>query len=131
MKLNRLNSDQKSEWNFNDAIGKTITAVLLDDEESVLHMLFSDGYKISIRDDGQSCCELRYMHTDDNLGDYVGAQLLGAEVKDAPNVDEADDECVHNVQFLEIQTSKGVFTMSSHNEHNGYYGGFCLVVEVE
>ncbi len=129
MKLNRLNSDQKSEWNFNAAIGKTITAVLLDDEESVLHMLFSDGYKISIRDDGQICCELRYMHTDDNLGDYVGAQLLGAEVKDAPDVGD-DAGCVHDVQFLEIQTSKGVFTMSNHNENNGYYGGFCLVVEV-
>ena len=34
----------------------------------------------------------------------------------------------HEVQFLEIKTSKGIFTMSTHNEHNGYYGGFAIVV---
>lgn len=104
------------------AVGKTIASVALDNDELVLR--FTDGTGIKLVDEGQSCCEYRYMRTDDILTDYIGAEFRGAEIKDAP---EVDDGCtVHEVQFLEVQTSKGVFTMSSHNEHNGYYGGFWI-----
>ena len=64
------------------------------------------------------------MRTDDNLEDFVGAKLLGAEIKEAPNEPDKDGE--HEVEFLEVQTDRGVFTMASHNEHNGYYGGFSI-----
>lgn len=110
---------------FTAALGKTITALRLDDEMNELRFEFSDGTKLTLFDNGQSCCEHRYMRTDDNLDEYVGAQLMGAEIKDAPCVD--DRYGVHEIQFLEVQTDRGVFTMASHNEHNGYYGGFCLV----
>ena len=43
---------------------------------------------------------------------------------------EHNEDC-HEVQFLEVKTSKGSFTMSSHNEHNGYYGGFSIEVRPE
>jgi hypothetical protein len=52
---------------------------------------------------------------------------MGAEVKNAPNI--PDENNFHEVQFFEIQTDRGVFTLSSHNEHNGYYGGFFLKVD--
>lgn len=69
------------------------------------------------------------MRTDDNLADYVGGQLLDMELRDAPEQEDEHGD-VHEVQFLVVKTSKGQFTMSNHNEHNGYYGGFYIEVAV-
>lgn len=108
------------------AIGKTIAAIEVG--ESALRLAFDDATAITLRDNGQSCCEHRYMRTDDDTAAFVGAQFTGAELKDAPGT-EAEWGEVHECQFLEIQTSRGVFTIVNHNEHNGYYGGFWIVVE--
>lgn len=113
---------------FTGAIGKTIAALQLGADDA-LHFEFSDGTKMRLSDEGQSCCETRYMRTDDNLTDYVGAKLLGAEIKEAPSIQY--EYGAHEVQFLEVLTDKGVFTMASHNEHNGYYGGFAIVAATE
>lgn len=122
--INMLGGNEESVKAFTAAVGKKILGLKLEDNR--LAFEFEGGYKMSLFDDGQSCCENRYMRTDDNLADYIGATLTGAEVKDAPNVpDEYGDE--HEVQFLEVQTSAGVLTMSNHNEHNGYYGGFWII----
>ena len=67
------------------------------------------------------------MRTDDNLDYYVGSKLLGFEIKEATIME--DGYGLHEIQFLEVRTSKGCFTMASHNEHNGYYGGFDIRVE--
>ena len=91
---------------------------------NALRFTFSDGSNIELFDDGQSCCESRYIQTDDDLAYYVGAQLLDVDIKEAPN--EPDICGVHEVQFLEVSTSKGSFTVANHNEHNGYYGGFSI-----
>lgn len=108
------------------SIGKTISDLMLDDDDA-LYLFFEDGSKIKIFDDGQQCYENRYMRTDDNLNDYVGTRLLDVKIKDGGCfVDEYDD--MHEIQFLEVVTDKGSFTMSSHNEHNGYYSGFCISI---
>jgi hypothetical protein len=69
------------------------------------------------------------MRTDDTLTDYAGAELLDVALEDAPSLPAGGEE--HEVQFLRVKTSKGTFVMSSHNEHNGYYGGFWIVVVKE
>ena len=121
--LNMLGGNDESVDAFTGAIGKTIAQLNLGQDDA-LHFVFDDGSKIKLFDDGQSCCESRYMRTDDNLEDFVGAKLLGAEIKEAPS---EPDECgEHEVEFLEVQTDRGVFTMASHNEHSGYYGGFSI-----
>jgi hypothetical protein len=88
-----------------------------------------DGTKIGFTDNGQDCCEVRYMSTDDDLSYHVGATLLGFEIKNAPNLEDESGE--HEVQFLEIKTSKGVISCANHNEHNGYYGGFYVQCAAE
>lgn len=113
---------------FKGALNKTIAGLTLGDDDA-LHFTFEDGSKIKMFDGGQSCCESRYMRTDDNLSDYIGAQLLGAEIKEAPDIQDEYGE--HEVQFLEVKTSKGSFTMASHNEHNGYYSGFLIRAAIE
>lgn len=110
------------------ALGKTIAALSLNSKDNALHFEFTDGSKMRLADEGQSCCERRYMRTDDALSDFVGSVLVRLEVKDGPDV-RADE--THNVQFLAVTTSKGVLTMVNHNEHNGYYGGFSLKAAAE
>ena len=122
--IRMMGGNKESVAAFTEALGKTIAEAELTSRDE-LHIGFTDGTKLIFSDEGQSCCESRYMRTDDNLEEYVGATLIGGEVKDAPNM---PDECGdHEVQFLEIMTSKGPITMASHNEHNGYYGGFYIV----
>lgn len=122
--LNQLAGNKESVDAFKAVLGKKISAVWLDEGQNTLRFEFETGEKLNMWDDGQSCCETRYMRTDDNLSEFVGAILLGAELKDAPN--QEDEYGDHEVQFLDIKTDKGVFTMSNHNEHNGYYGGFSV-----
>lgn len=107
------------------SLNKVIQSVSLDEESNTLRFVFTDGSKLNLWDDGQSCCEHRYMRTDDSLTEYSGATLLDFELKNAPDI-ETQYDC-HEVQFLDVKTSKGIFQMASHNEHNGYYGGFYIV----
>ncbi len=127
--IKMLGGNTESAAAFSGSLGKTITDVSLGDDDA-LHFEFSDGTKMCLFDDGQSCCESRYMRTDDDLSQFIGSQLLDAEIKDAPNVEDEYGES-HEVQFLEVKTSTGSFTMASHNEHNGYYGGFAIRAETE
>lgn len=112
--------------NLNLYVGRVITSVVLDSD--VLRFMFADGSQMNLWDDGQSCCENRYMVTEDDLSLYSGAMLVNIEVRDAPDMEDEYDN-VHEVQFLEVMTNRGCFTMSTHNEHNGYYGGFCVRME--
>jgi hypothetical protein len=112
-----------------DAMGKTIVDVQIcntdDTEEDSLRFRFADGSGIKLLDGGQSCCETRYMHTDDKLEDFVGAVLQNIEIQDGP--EKMLDYDVQESQFLVVTTSKGVFTVVNYNEHNGYYGGFAII----
>lgn len=127
--LGQLCGNADSVAAFTAGLNKEIQSLTLG-EDDALHFVFTDGYKMRIEDDGQSCCEHRYMQTDDDLSHYVGATLLDAVIETADNVGDSEYGD-HEVQFLKVETSKGVFTMASHNEHNGYYGGFCIRVKAE
>ena len=111
------------------ANGKVISTMTVDPEYNAgdggLVIDFVDGTGIVLFDDGRSCCESRYVHTDDDLAAFAGAVFNGCEIREAPNLTD-DDSGVHEVQFLLVHTSLGVVTIETHNEHNGYYGGFYL-----
>ena len=111
---------------FKAAQGKTIaTLEMTKDRPEALEIMLTDGTGIRLFDDGQSCCEHRYMHTDDELGDFVGATLLDAEVRPGPETESGWGEYKES-EFLVITTSIGQFTVVNYNEHNGYYGGFSV-----
>jgi len=111
-------------------LNKIITSLSIVDEET-LCMGFEDGSSVTLRDNAQLCCEQRFMRTDGDLADCIGAILLGIEVRNAPTESTKDangnEVDAHEVQFLTIITYNGTFTVSNHNIHNGYYGGFFLV----
>jgi hypothetical protein len=106
------------------SIGKKIQKAWVDEEKDRLTIRFTDRSELHFKDEGQSCCESRYMSCDDRLSDFHLAEFRGAEIKEADSVEAEYD--YHDQEFLEIQTSKGVFTVVNHNEHNGYYGGFYI-----
>lgn len=118
-----LGGNKESVEAFTSCIGKTITGLELKSEETLV-FTFEDGTRMGLEDQGQSCCEHRYMRTDDKLADFIGAKLLGGEIKPGPDVGGSGEE--HNIEFLDITTDRGVFQMVNHNEHNGYYGGFAV-----
>ena len=111
-----------------DFYGKEIVEATI--REEALRLMFSDGSKIKIFDDGQSCCESRYMRTDDDVSSLIGHKLVRIEGKDGPNLNSYDDD-PHETCFVEIATDAGFITITNHNEHNGYYGGFALSIEKE
>lgn len=119
-----LSGNAESVRTFTESLNKKISSLAMKNDE--LLMGFEDGSSIRFRDEGQSCCESRYMMTDDDLSHYVGAELIGAELESGPDIKAEYEE--HETQFLKVNTSKGVFTMVTHNEHNGYYGGFAIGV---
>jgi hypothetical protein len=106
---------------------KVIEEVHCDSDS--LTFVFTDKTKYEIRDEGQSCCERRYMNTDDCLNNFKGSKFVNAEVRDGPGEENIDDFQVNESQFLIVTTTKGQFTVVNYNEHNGYYGGFSVVLK--
>ncbi len=112
------------------SIGKTIKNARIDDKDRLI-LSFDDGANLLAFDDGQSCCESRYMRTDDDLEDLVGQKFVSMELRDAPSEGDPDGYGEHEVQFLILNTDKGSITFANHNEHNGYYGGFGIVLRTD
>lgn len=106
-------------------VGKHIASLSINGDNELL-IDFDSGPSLCLYDNGQDCCEHRYMSTDDNLKYYVGSKFIGAELLDSPPINIGDNEDHHDIQFLVVKTSNGSFTMQNHNEHNGYYGGFSV-----
>src|SRR5580698_7388938 len=80
-----------------DYYGQKIVSASLDDD--ALKLGLDSGKTIKIWDNGQSCCESRYMRTDDQVASLVGHTLTRIEAKEAPN--EPDEYGEHEVVFVE------------------------------
>ena len=116
-----------SEHRAPEFYGRKIVDATFSEED--VRLTFADGCRIRIYDDGQSCCESRYLTTDDDVRDLVGGALTEVVLREGPEQAGTYDE-VHESQFMDIRTDKGFITVSSHNEHNGYYGGICMSIAV-
>ena len=100
-------------------------------DKGALLLTFDDGVTIRIWDDGQSCCESRYMMTDDDPADLVGQKIVSIQTRDADETKRGEYDEAHEVCFVIIQGDKSAITVATHNEHNGYYGGFWLTITEE
>lgn len=127
--LGFLGGNEETISAINASLNKKIKKVYLDQEANKLCFELEDESTLNLWDDGQSCCENRYMRTDDDLSEFAGAILLGFELKNAPPAEGEYGD--HEIQFLDAKTDKGVFQLANHNEHNGYYGGFWIIARIE
>lgn len=107
--------------------GLPIEEIVIDNDTLRIR---AGGGSMTLHDSGQSCCESRYMHTDDDLVVYKGAKLIGLELRDGPT-ETGDYGEPKECQFLLVHTDRGDITIANYNEHNGYYGGFWIVGNVE
>ena len=84
--------------------------------------------------DYQSCCEdAGYLTTNDNIDDFVGAELKKIILVDkdlnhkaVKEIEESIDE--GNMMFANIYTSNGVLQLVAYNRHNGYYSHDAVIV---
>jgi hypothetical protein len=126
--LNYLGGNEETVKAIKSSIGKKITNICIDESVEKLNITLDDNSILSIYDDGQSCCENRYMNCDDNFEDFIGDELRDFELKE---IDIKEDEWEdHEIKFLDVITNKGRFQIANHNEHNGYYGGFAIVAKL-
>lgn len=112
-----------SKHSASEYYGKKIVSAKMENEQIRLEL--DDGVSICIWDNGQACCESRYMTTDDDVQSPVGHKLIRIEAKDGPNLEGSEE---HESCFVEIGTDDGFVTIVNHVEHNGYYGGFGLTI---
>lgn len=98
--------------------------LIVVEEENGCTFHFEKGPQMTIDDGGQSCCETRWMTCDDDLKQFKGARLTGAELLEGPTFENDEYDCPHDSVFLRIDTTAGSFRLCMHNRHSGYYGGF-------
>jgi len=129
-----------SKHNASEFYGRKIVGAELqkaDDNQSrwdrggkdAIVLKFEDGSGVALWDDGQSCCESRYITCDDDLSKIVGGTLTRIEPKETKDIEGEYGDC-HEQVFIEIGTDECFVTVCTHNEHNGYYGGFGLTLDV-
>lgn len=82
----------------------------------------------------QCCCEQwGYLTTNDNVNDFIGAELISIEKVDTvlnnKIISELDDwgEEV-NTMFINFNTSAGTLQFVVYNSHNGYYGHDAVLI---
>lgn len=120
--LNEIGGDDHNAPDLQKALGKTIAKASIKDD--CISLEFEDKSELVIWDDGQSCCENRYLHTDDNLNSIIGQRLVTVEQQSASSIETEYGD--HEVSFLHIKTDQDTIVVETHNEHNGYYGGFWI-----
>lgn len=82
---------------------------------------------------GQSCCEnYGYFSSEDNLNEFIGAELLDIQLTDtALNTNKLKEQNLSsevNLMFVTFKTNKGVFQLTVYNDHNGYYGHDAVII---
>lgn len=103
--------------------GEIVSAEL---DENKLTLYFRDGDPVSVSDKRNAVSERRFITCDDDLRSFVGSRLLSISIKYGPTfaMSKGDSETA----FVEVLTTSGAITLTTHNEHNGFYGGFDLCI---
>ncbi len=118
-----------TDLDLSEIIGKTIQSIELADD--VINVKFDGDKTLELYDSGQSCCESRWITSDADLPYYSGAKFLSMEIREGPDMSGEDSYGEHEAQFLVLITDKGNVDFVTHNEHNGWYGGFSITGRIK
>jgi hypothetical protein len=79
---------------------------------------------------GQCCCEqFGYFMTNDEVKDFIGAEVLDVTVTDEIlNTEKFVETYDGGCMFINIVTNIGVLQFTAYNSHNGYYGHDAVVL---
>lgn len=93
----------------------------------------TDKQTIEIKiDNSHQCCETwGFFSTNDNISDFIGADLYDVYLTDGQYtkvLDEDGDELYGaETMFITLNTSRGPLQLAVYNDHNGYYGHTAFV----
>lgn len=96
----------------------------------------SKEFKFGISD-RQDCCESwGYLHSSDEVDNFIGADFLSWEEVDTwpesiENPEEKWGFDSGGFQAINVITSKGLLQFVVYNAHNGYYGHSVVIVDGE
>lgn len=87
-------------------------------------------YEILIGNTQKCCEEFGQLCTDDNLLNYLGAELINIDLTNTllQNINVNDflkdygTSSEQQIQFVTFKTDRGDFQLAVYNFHNGYYG---------
>lgn len=84
------------------------------------------GTYLVVISDYLSCCESygREYHIDDGSEDlsyFIGVELMAVLTDGTPHEFKYDESPEAAAMFVDFKTTKGVFTLTCYNVHNGYY----------
>jgi hypothetical protein len=130
--INYLRGNEETVKAHRAAQGKIIKSITLKEGggngDGAAEIRFEDGTGISIEDHGRSCCESRFITTDDDLPSFTGATFVEVELAEMPELPDGEyGDCKEQIA-VRVNTTKGTATFVTHNEHNGYYGGFSMEI---
>lgn len=111
---------------FEDLVGKTITAVYLNDGGECIQFKLSDGTRLSWDAVGD-CCAHAYFYQLENFEWLIDEVVLG--VKNQPSTSQSVEWGELDTEFITIATRKGEATIEMRTEHNGYYCGWAQFTE--
>ncbi len=116
---------------MNDCVGQTLLDWIDICDGAELVPIFQEGTcRIDLI---ASCCESLSFDFPSELNDAKGLKLLSYDFVEGG--DESDECKVYEYAFLNLKFGgeKGYVNVSitAHNNHNGYYGGFYLETQYE
>jgi hypothetical protein len=126
-----LSVDQETLKTIGSCLGKVIEKVMLaydhESRESII-IIFTDGTALNLFDDGQQCCEKRWLASDDKSEDVAGGVLMDVQMEEG--VDDEGSEDILQSQFIRIITDKAPYVVTAYNKHNGSYDGITVKAEI-
>jgi hypothetical protein len=92
-----------------------------------------EGYEVTtdsrtirvVIDNDQGCCESwGHLASEDDLTQFIGAELIGVEVVDSALNTKSDPGDIDQgtANFVNFNTNRGKLQLSVYDSHNGYYG---------
>lgn len=113
--------------------------IIIKIEETTFQKGRFDGYEITTNkqiiqfgiDNCQRCCESwGYFSSEDNLNEFIGAELLDIQLTDtALNTKKLEGLSSEDIlMFVTFETNKGFFQLTAYNGHNGYYGHDAVII---
>ena len=99
-----------------------------------------EGYRINtdnseivvLIEDGTQCCESAgYFSSNDDLSDFIGADLQNVILTDKELnsivIEKVKELYEPEIQFVNFETNKGNYQLTVYNAHNGYYSHDILI----
>lgn len=100
-----------------------------------------DGYKITTSENvyyilisnDQICCEgFGYICSEDDFNKFINSELKDFTLTNTKcDTLKYDDEYISEdeIQFVNLETSKGLLQFAVYNSHNGYYGHTIFILK--